>query len=132
MAALTANAQNVGYLGFKAGATIVKNRLVILDSTAGQVISSAAITQVPVGVALEAASTGDTVAVQTDGVAMLTVAAAVSLGAEVSSNSSTGGKVIASSGATAVSVGIALAAAATDGDEIPVLLRISARGPANT
>lgn len=132
MASLTSNMQGISPLGFKAGGTIVKNRLVKLDSTAGQVIACTAITDVPVGVALEAASSGDTVAVQTQGVAMVVASGVVALGAQVMPTASGAGKCITAAGATAQSVGVALAAAAADLDEIPVLLRIGVNGPANS
>ena len=128
---LTENAAGVSYLAFKAGGTIVKNRLVKLDSTAGQVIACTAITDIPVGVAKESASSGDMVAIQIAGVAQITASAAVSLGAEVMPTASGAGKCSTSSGATAMSIGKALAACSNDGEEIPVQLYLSAKGAPN-
>ena len=129
---LTENAAGVSYLAFKAGGTIVKNRLVKLDSTAGQVIACTAIADVPFGVAKESASLGDMVAVQIAGVAQITASAAVALGAQVMATASGAGKCSTAAGATAYSVGKALAACSNDGEEIPVQLMLAAAGPANS
>lgn len=129
---LTANVQGISPLGFKAGAAITKGRLVKLDTTAGQVIHTTAITDVPIGVALGDAASGADVAVQTNGVAEVCASAAVALGAQVMPTASGAGKCSTASGATAQSIGQALALCSNDGEFIPVLLRIGVNGPANS
>ena len=128
------NYQGVSLLPFKAGAAIGQNRLVKLDSTAGRVVVTSAITDAAIGVStISAAAANDLVAVQTSGVAKLVASGPVSLGDEVMPTGSGSGKVVTSSGATARSIGIALEAAGADGDVIAVLLSTPAlKGPANS
>lgn len=127
------NNLGVALLPFKAGGSIGQNRLVKLDSTAGQVVVTSAITDAAVGVATVSASSGDLVSVQCVGVAKLVASGAVSLGDEVMPTASGSGKVVTSSGATARSIGVALEAAGADGDVIAVLLCTPAlKGPANS
>lgn len=118
---------------FVAGAAISQFRAVVLDSTAGQVVAGSAITGLCIGASLvEATAAGDPMPVQTQGIAKLTASAAISLGAEVMITGSGSGKVSTASGATAVSLGIALEAATADGDIISVLLRPMVKSPANS
>lgn len=127
------NMQGVSPSGFIAGGTISQYRLVKLDSTQGQVIATAAITDVAVGGSLASAVSGGTVPVQPYGKVKLTAAAAISLGAQVMPDSGGGGKIATAAGATAVSVGLALEAAGADGDIIEVLLTApNVKGPANS
>jgi hypothetical protein len=114
------NFHGVSPSGFKAGGSISINTFVKLDSTAGQVVASSAATDKVRGVALQAASTNDSVPVQTFGRAKITAGEAISLGAEVMSG--TGGKAYTLSGATAYVLGQALTAAAADGDVIEIWL----------
>lgn len=132
MAAQTANYG--GIQSFVAGAAITANRLVKLDSTAGQVIVTTAITEQVVGIALDTVASGELVSVLTMSGAKgkVTASAAISLGAEVMPTASGAGKCATAAGATAVSCGIALSAAGADGDIIEVLLRPSVKSPANS
>lgn len=120
-------------LNMTAGGTIAQHRLVKLDSTAGQVVVTSAITDLAIGAVNISAVSGDPVPVQTMGVVKLTASGAITLGDEVMPTSSGSGKVVTSSGATAKSVGVALEAALADGDVIAVLLCCPAlKGPANS
>lgn len=127
------NQLGVSPAGYIAGGTIAQYRLVKLDSTAGQVIATAAITDVAVGGSLTSASSAGTVGVQMFGKVKLTAAAAISLGAQVMPDSGGGGKIATAAGATAKSCGVALEAAGADGDIIEVLLAAPpVNGPANS
>lgn len=127
------NMLGVSPAGYLAGATVTQYRLVKLDSTAGTVIHTTAITDVGLGAALQTASTGGTVPVQMFGKVKLTASDAISLGAQVMPTASGAGKVVTAAGATAKSCGIALEAAGADGDIIEVLLVAPAvNGPANS
>ena len=127
------NLAGVSPLPFKAGGTIVQYRAVVLDSTEGQVVAGSAIAGKTLGVALNGASSGEMVKVQIAGVAKIAASAAVTLGDEVMVTASGAGKISTSSGATAMTIGIALQAALTDGDIIEVLLNVPAvKGAANS
>ena len=127
------NQMGVSPAGYIAGATVTQYRLVKLDSTAGQVIHTTAITDVGLGAALQTASTGGTVPVQQFGKVKLTASDAISLGAQVMPTAAGAGKIVTAAGATAKSCGIALEAAGADGDIIEVLLVAPAvNGPANS
>ena len=121
------------WAGNFAGAAIVANRLVKLDTTEGQVIHTAAITDDAVGASLKTYASGDAgVEVQIGGIVKLTAAAAISLGAQVMPDSGGAGKIATAAGATAVSCGVALQAASADGDVISVLLLPALKAPANS
>lgn len=127
------NMQGVSPAGYIAGGSISQYRVVKLDSTAGQVVATSAITDVVLGASLTSASTGGTIAVQTFGKVKLTASDAISLGAQVMPTASGSGKVVTAAGATAKSCGIALEAAGADGDIIEVLLQANnVNGPANS
>lgn len=127
------NSQGVEAIGFVAGGTIGVNRLVKLDSTAGQVVVTSAITDVAIGTALNSASSGELVAVQPFGRAKAVASDAISLGAQLMPTASGSGKVVTAAGATALSCGIALQAAGADGDVIEILLAVpNVNGPANS
>ena len=116
-----------------AGGSITARRLVKLDSTAGQVVACDAITDKAIGVALNNASSGDTVEIQTGGLAEIEVSAAVALGAEVMPTASGSGKCSTSAGATARSVGLAENLGSNDGEFIRVRLAVpNLGGPANS
>lgn len=119
---------------FIAGGAITANRLVKLDSTAGQVVVTSAITDVVVGVALNTAASGGQVEVLVGSGHTQKVCAsdAISLGAQVMPTASGSGKCVTAAGATAVSCGIALSASAADGEFIEVQLRPSVKSPANS
>lgn len=116
-----------------AGGSITARRLVKLDSTAGQVVACDAITDKAIGVAMNNASSGDTVEIQTRGLAEIEVSAAVALGAEVMPTASGSGKCSTSAGATARSVGLAENLGSNDGEFIRVRLAVpNLGGPANS
>lgn len=127
------NDMGISPLGFKAGGTVAIHRLVVLDSTAGQCVATSAITNVALGASLNAASSGDNVAVQQHGVALLRLGAGgATLGAQLMPEASGEGDAVIAAGATAVSVGIALKAG-DEGETIPVLLCCpNLRAPANS
>ena len=116
-----------------AGGSITARRLVKLDTTAGQVVACSAITDVAIGVALNNASSGDTVEIQTRGLAEIEVSAAVALGAEVMCTAAGSGKCSTSAGGTARSVGLAENLGSNDGEFIRVRLAVpNLGGPANS
>lgn len=116
-----------------AGAAITANRLVKQDTTEGQVIATAAITDTPIGVSIGTYATNDVGEFQTHGVARLEAASAISLGDEVMPDGGGGGKIATASGATAKSIGQALQAAGGPGEIIKVKLNLPAvKGPANS
>lgn len=119
-------------IGFKAGGTIAINRPVKLDSTEGQVVQATAITDLVIGVALQAASSGDSVPVQAFGVAKCVLGTGgATLGDQVMCVAAESGKVGTAAGATAKSFGVALATGNAD-ETIPVLLACpNVNGPAN-
>lgn len=127
------NLLGVSPLSFVAGGTIIANRMVKLDSTAGQVVACSAITDLAIGVALAGVSSGETVAVQTFGVAKVVASDAISLGAQLMPTASGAGKVVTAAGATAKSCGVALEASGADGDIITALLAVpNVNGIANS
>lgn len=120
-----ANSNLLGFSkqGFVAGAAIAKNVMVKLDSTAGQVIVTTAITEIPFGATLTSTTAaGQTIEIQSHGIAKVTASGIIALGAQVVA--STDGKVetFTGIGATALSCGVALQAAAAAGDVIEVML----------
>lgn len=128
------NFLGVSPINFKAGAAIGINRLVMLDTTTNTVIVTTAITDLAIGVALEAASAaGDNVPVQMFGKAKVVASGSLTLGAQLMPTSSGAGKVITAAGATAKSIGVALQSAGADGDTIECLLSTpNVNGVANT
>lgn len=117
------NFLGVSPINFKAGAAIGINRLVKLDTTTNQVVVTSAITDLAIGVALEAATAvGDNVPVQIFGKAKVVASAAVTLGDQLMPTAAASGKVSTAAGATAKSIGVALQAAGADGDVIECLL----------
>lgn len=122
-------------ISMRANAAVVKHRAVKLHTVEGEVVHSAAIADVTIGVALGDAAAGEHVAVQVKGVAKLECAAAVTLGAQVMVQAaSADGSIDVAAGATANSLGIALQAGSNgDGDVIAVLLNTpTLKGPANS
>lgn len=131
MAGQKKNYQGTAPITLKAAGAINANRCVELDSN-GDVTATNAIADDVIGVAEETVASGEYVTIQTMGVAKLTASAAIAIGAQVMPTASGAGKVSTSSGATAKSIGIALSAAAADGEVIEVLLRLGVNGPANS
>ena len=121
-------------IGFLSGAAIAKNVVVKLDSTAGQVIVTTAITEVPLGVTRTSTSAaGQTIEIQQSGVAKVTASGVIALNAQVVASADGKVETFTSIGATGISCGVALTAAAAAGDVIEVQLHIPAVfGPANT
>lgn len=127
------NYAGISPLPFKAGAAIGQYRAVKQGAAAHEVIATTAFTDIVMGVAqVSAAAAEDQVPVQIGGVAKMVAGAAIALGAQVMPQASGAGKVITAAGATAVSCGVALEAAAADGDIISVRLIPNAAGPANS
>ncbi len=114
------NPMNIPPIRFKAGGTITKDQVVVLDTTEGQVVAAGAITDLVIGTAAAGASSGDPVDVYVYGVQLCVAGAAVTLGAQLSAT--TAGQVIVASGATCKNFGVALMPAAAQGDHFPVLL----------
>lgn len=117
-----------------AGATVAARRMVKLDSTEGQAIHGAAITDVAIGASISAAASGELFDVQGNGVALVeATAAAISIGAQVMIGD-TAGRVATAAGATAKSVGVAeTAAGGTLGEVVAVRLNLpNVNGPANS
>lgn len=131
----TYNTESEGFRSYIAGEALEANRCVKLDSTEGQVVYSGAITDIVVGITTQKVASGDQVIVQVRGTAKIaTTAAAVSLGAEVMPDSSTGGRILTAAGATARSVGVAASAGGgtTAGELIAVHINLpNLKGPPN-
>jgi hypothetical protein len=133
MAAARQNFEGSTPQSWIAGGAITANRLVMSDTTEGQVIATTGITSQALAVSLHTLASGDVGDFQTFGVAKLEAAAAISLNDEVMPDSGGGGKIATSSGATARSVGIALQAAGGGGEIIMVKLALPVvKGPANS
>lgn len=133
----TQNTLGIGYMRFKAGGTIAKNRTVKLDTTEGQVIQTTAITDVVIGVAQASVVVGDDLDVQTvpGTKVLMTAGAAIALGAQLMPDpggTTHDGEVITAAGATARNCGIALQPAAAAGDQFSALLERHIDGPVQT
>jgi hypothetical protein len=117
----------------KASGNVTANRVVVQHSVEGEVIASSAITQPAFGVALNTASAGQAVSIETGRtIVKLTAGASIALGAQVMPQAAGSGKVIPSAGGTAVDCGTALQAAGGDGEIISVLFNPMGKSPANT
>jgi hypothetical protein len=104
---------------------------VVKVSTLGRVVSCSAITDAAIGVALATVADAQSCPIQNLGVAIVKAKNSISEGDQLMPSTSTG-QVSTASGATAVSVGIALAAAA-DGEFVACLLDTPAvKRPPNT
>lgn len=128
----TYNTLGVSPQSIVSGAAIGINR-VVKRSAANTGIVTTAITDVPIGVAMIAASAaGEVVPLQSSGIAKCVASDAISEGAQVMCTASGAGKVVTAAGATAYSIGIARTAAGADGDVIEVQLMLAGAGPANS
>ena len=118
----------------EAEAAIVVRRLVKLGTAAGQVIHTAAITDVVVGVSLNSCAAGERVQIQTSGVAEVECASAVTYLDQVMPVGTGAGKVATAAGATAKSCGQAGGATTANAGETQKLWLspINVNGPANT
>lgn len=107
MTTATVNYESSNVASYIAGEALEANRLVMLDSTEGQVVYPTAITDVVIGVTLEKVASGEQVSVQTGGVAKIaTTAVAIALKAQVMASTATPGSCLLAAGATARSIGI--------------------------
>ena len=118
----TQNPMGVPYWRAKAGGTITKGALLKLDTTEGQVIVTTAITDLVIGVAVEAAASGDEVAIQTYGIALVSIGSAVALGDQLMPIGTGSGLCATGAGATAKNFGVALMPGAATPDFVRVLL----------
>lgn len=118
----------------EAEAAIVVRRLVKLGTAPGQVIHTAAITDVVVGVSLNSCDAGERVQIQTSGIAEVEVGESVAYLAQVMPIGTGAGKAATAAGATAKSCGLAAGVdAANSGETQKVWLSpINVNGPANT
>jgi hypothetical protein len=104
----------------KANATVSINRFCKLDLTGAKLtIQCAAGTDISVGVATKSAVAGESVELQTIGIAKLAAGAAIAIGAQVTANASGQAVTVAAGN---ISHGMALQAAGAAGDVIEVLL----------
>jgi hypothetical protein len=112
-----------GQLNFVAGGTINKGDLVKHSTDAsGTILQCSAITDVCIGVALSAASSGQGVAVQNLGIGICKAKNAITEGDQLMP-STTAGQPSTAAGATAVSIGVALQTVA-DGEFVAVMLAV--------
>lgn len=123
----------IGYMPteFDANGNLVEQKLVADgDLTAGQVVyisgdmkvkATAAASKAVLGVAMFDAKSGEPVAVECEGLFKLTASAAITAGSQV--ESAAGGKVATVGNTVTKVIGIALNAAAADGD--PVIVKFS-------
>lgn len=132
MTAATNNLEASNVNTYVAGGTIAAGSCVMYHSTEGQVVVTTGVTSQCIGVALNSVTVGQSVQVQTGGVAKVltsgicTVAVGVVPGAT--------GKCVteAAAGATALSFGIAEQTTTADGTMLRVRLIPTLRSPANT
>jgi Uncharacterized conserved protein (DUF2190) len=128
------NYAGTSLMSFTAGGTITRNQVVYFSAAPKTVVATTAITQQVIGVAQQAAASGEQVpCVTVPGTLVTMVAgAAITAGAEVMPQATGPGKVITAAGATALSCGIAMTTVTTDGDLVEVLFRPSVKSPANS
>lgn len=132
MTAATNNLESSNVNTYIAGGTITAGMALMYHSTEGQVVCTTGVTSQVMGVALTAAASGESVDVQTGGVAKVwtsgicTIAVGVVPGAN--------GKCVteAGAGATALSFGIAEQTTTADASFLRVRLLQALRSPANT
>ena len=117
----------------EAEAAIVVNRLVKLGTAAGQVIHTAAITDVVAGVALNSCAAGERVQIQVSGIVQVECKTAVTYLDQVMPDGGGAGKCATAGGATAKSCGQAGGTTTTaEGELMAVWLRsMNVNGPAN-
>jgi len=116
---------------FVAGGDIIKDTFVKLDSTEGRVVQATAATESIIGVALNAAASGEPVQVQISGIASVITNGTLTLNDEV--EVAADGEATTAGGATALSVGVALQTATADQDRCSILLAVpGVKRPANS
>lgn len=133
MASSMAVSTVVNRLAFTAGGSITRGHAVKLDTTENQVVQASAEGDHIIGVAMNDASSGDTVEVECGFGAKVDAVAGAALstiGAQVEVNAS--GRFITAGGAAAVSSGLVLKTASGDGAHFTLLLMPSLKGPANS
>jgi len=107
-------------VSFPAGGAILAHHFVKFDSNRA-IVPCAATTDIPIGVSRDAAATGETVAVIVGGLGLLTVSAAVALGALVGTTADAEGVTLTpGAAATAYVAARAFEAATADQDDILV------------
>lgn len=107
---------------FTAGAAIAKNTIVKFDSADDQVIEATGVTDLPVGIALEAAAaSGDRIEVAVAGIAEVKAAGAISRGDYVVSGAAGEGKAGTASTTKQQAIGIAMQGV-EDNDIFPCLI----------
>lgn len=120
-------------ISMKANGTVTANRLVKLNSTARECLHTTAITEVAFGVAKETVATGLQVPVEigSGAIVKLVAAGTIAAGDPLMPDSADGGKVLALSGATAVTCGQAIDGAAS-GETFTAVFRPGVRTPVAT
>lgn len=118
----------------EAEAAIVVRRLVKLGTAAGQVIHTAAITDVVIGVALNSAAIGERVQIQTSGIAEVECGSAIAYLDQVMPIGTGAGKAATAAGSTAKSCGVAGGVSTSNSGETQKiwLSPVNVNGPANT
>lgn len=115
------NLTNPGIKTFTAGGSITKGNPVKLSS--GNVVATSAAADLAIGIAMDGASSGDTVPVallgNCPGTLRLRAGGAISAGAQVAANAT------ATAAATDAIIGIALEAASASGDEIEIVHQLA-------
>lgn len=126
----------VSRMTFIAGGAISANQLVKLNGTTeNSVVKTTAITDDVLGVALQTVASGERVEVECGNGAFVRVivsaAGSINANAEVMPDGTTNGAVAVAAGATAKSCGFLINAGGA-GETVTMLLRLSAKGPANS
>lgn len=107
---------------FNAGAAIAKNTIVKFDSVDDQVIVATGVTDMPIGIALEAAAaSGDRIEVAVGGIAEIKSAGAITRGGYVVAAAGGEGKAGTAATAKQNAIGIAMLGVA-DNDIFPCLI----------
>lgn len=106
---------------FTAGAAIAKNTIVKFDSADDQVIVGTGVTDLVIGIALEAAASGDRIEVAVAGIAEVKAAGAISRGDYVVSGAAGEGKAGTASTTKQQAIGIAMQGV-EDNDIFPCLI----------
>lgn len=121
----------VNVIAMKANGTVTANRVVKANTTEGEVLHTTAITEPVFGVALNTVASGQAVSVEvgSGAIVKLTASAAIAVGDRLMPGAN--GKVATAAGATAIDCGVALSAAAADGEIIYARLNPMGKSPVN-
>lgn len=117
---------------FIAGEAIIAGQAVKLDTTAGQVLVTTAITSDVIGHAVTTAASGEEVDVYCGAKLRVRAGGAIVLGVQVVAGATGDVETFTGVGATAKSCGIALSASAADGEFIEMLVRYGVNHPPNS